>query len=189
MTRRNRTGRFPIRISKRLLLSVGLLLLIPAYPTISVQWFLFREPIYQVPIETTQLIQIRQDAYGNGDYGARRSGGRKHRGLDILATMKKPVLAAKSGRAYVGKRKDGMGNYVIIQHPDGSKTRYGHLHSIKIFDGQPIRQGEIIGAVGKSGNAKHRLIQSHLHFEIWTPEGKTVDPIPQMALVVPDESS
>lgn len=154
-------------------------LLVPAYPTLSLWWFKQQEPLFLFPLADTPL-QIRQDAYGKGHFGARRNGARSHRGLDLSAPLGTPVLAAKSGRGFIGKRRDGMGHYVVMEHPDGSKTRYGHLSRILIQDGQRIRRGEPLGAVGKSGNARHRLIQAHLHFEVWNEAGEAVDPLELM---------
>jgi murein DD-endopeptidase MepM/ murein hydrolase activator NlpD len=87
------------------------------------------------------------------------------------------VLAAKSGIAVIGRIHNGLGRYVVIQHPDGWRTRYGHLTEITVRDRQRIRRGQKVGTVGKSGNARWKWIQPHLHFEVWTPEGVPVDPL------------
>ncbi|MBI3615737.1 MAG: M23 family metallopeptidase [Candidatus Omnitrophica bacterium] len=166
---------------KRLLaLSLPLFLLIPAYPTISLKLFQWREPWYRIPLEISGPIQIRKDPYGSGEFGAHRSGRRRHRGLDLTAPIGTNVLAAKSGKAWIGRVHSGMGRYVEIRHPDGWTTLYAHLKEIRIQDGQPIRRGEILGTVGKTGNARRRLIQPHLHFEIWNEGGTPVDPLSMM---------
>ncbi len=182
MPRRNDPPPEKRRVSKRgparwlLNLSIPVLLLIPAYPSLSAWWFQIQEPIFLAPVSGASL-QIREDPYGSGQFGARRSGGRSHRGVDLVAPIGTSVRAAKSGTAVIGKVKDGMGNYVVIQHPGGFKTRYGHLKSIHVQDGQWVGRGERVGAVGKSGNAGHRLIQPHVHFEIWNRQGQPVDPL------------
>lgn len=154
-----------------------LLLILPAYPAISMQIFKMREPTYWIPLEMSGSIQIRKDPYGSGFFGAPRGGGRSHRGVDLVARMGTPVLASKSGIAFIGRKKNGMGRYVEVKHPDGSKTVYGHLKTIAIRDRRPIRRGRILGNVGKSGNAARRLIQPHLHFEVWNEDGIPVDPL------------
>jgi len=174
-----------IRLRRRkssILLCLPLLLLIPAVPTISLKLFQWREPWYRTPLERPDPLQIRQDPYGLGHFGAHRSGGRRHRGLDLAASIGTPVLAAKSGRAQIGRLRNGMGRYLQIRHPDGWTSLYGHLKAITVKDGQRIRQGRAIGTVGKTGNARRRLIQPHLHFEVWNDRGVPIDPLTVMEL-------
>ncbi len=159
------------------LLALPVLVLALLYPTLSVAWFKLQEPTFAIPLGVNQDVQVREDGYGSGYFGARRSGGRKHRGVDLTAPVGTPVLAAKSGTALIGRKKNGMGRYVEVLHPDGWKTLYGHLSQIAIEDHQRIRQGEAVGAVGKSGNASYRTMRAHLHFELWSNEGVPVDPL------------
>ncbi|PIQ82716.1 MAG: hypothetical protein COV76_02230 [Candidatus Omnitrophica bacterium CG11_big_fil_rev_8_21_14_0_20_64_10] len=158
--------------------AVGLLTAAVAQPAIT-HYFAWKEPAYTFPLRDVRL-QIRADRYGSGRFGARRSGGRKHKGVDFAAPVGTPVLAAKSGWAWIGQRNDGMGNHVLIKHPDGTTTRYGHLDTTEIADGQWIWQGTPVGTVGKSGNAKAKAIRAHLHFEVLTKRGLAVNPLPQM---------
>ena len=168
---------------RRLLaLALPVFLLLPAYPAVALRLFQWREPLYQVPIEREGPLQIRQDPYGSGLFGAHRSGRRQHQGLDLVAPVGTPVLAAKSGRVAVGRLHTGMGRYVEIHHPDGWTTLYGHLKEITVRDHQRIRRGDLVGTVGKSGNARRRLIQSHLHFEVWNEGGVPVDPLSVMEI-------
>lgn len=175
------------------LLPTAALALLPAYPSLSLAWFRFREPVFETPLAQRLPLEVREDAYGSGLFGARRSGGRKHRGIDLAAPEGTPVLAAKSGTAWVGKKRNGMGRYVVIEHPDGWKTRYGHLSEIAIRDRQRVRRGEPIGRVGKTGNARYRRMRAHLHFEIWDPDGQPVDPTevinPEIPLLLPGEKN
>lgn len=168
-----------MQMPKRSALVFTLLLLVvaPAYPAISLQIFKLREPTFLTPLKITGPLQIRNDPYGSGFFGAARSGGRSHRGVDLMAQVGTPVLASKSGRAWIGRKKNGMGHYVEVRHPDGTKTVYGHLKKILIRDRQRIGRGQILGTVGKSGNAARRLIRSHLHFEVWNIKGVPVDPL------------
>lgn len=164
-------------MKKFFIFTVPILLLIPAYPSISLAIFRFREPTFESPLALAGPLQIRKDPYGSGYFGARRNGGRRHRGVDLLAPVGTPVVAAKSGRASLGRTKNGMGRYVEVRHPDGWMTRYGHLKEIRIRDRQRVRRGRLLGTVGKTGNAKRRIIQPHLHFEVIDPRGKFVDPL------------
>ncbi len=162
-------------------LALPLALLIPAYPSLALWWFQWREPTYAVPLQTTGPLVIRKDAYGSGTFGARRSGGRLHKGIDLAAPLETPVRAAKSGRATIGRLKNGLGHYLEIDHPDGWRTLYAHLDRVTVKDAQWVWQKQPIGTVGKSGNAHRRLIEPHLHFEAWNSEGVPVDPLTVMA--------
>jgi murein DD-endopeptidase MepM/ murein hydrolase activator NlpD len=133
------------------------------------------EPKFIVPVATTEA-KIRSDCYGDGTFGAKRRGGRLHLGVDLTAPVGTPVYAAKSGNA-VSKHSRGMGNFVVINHIDGSRTVYGHL--LKTFvdpRGEKVKRGDIIGEVGKTGNAWNPCMVAHLHFEIWV-DGQPVDPM------------
>ena len=69
----------------------------------------------------------------------------------------------------------GYGKYIMIYHPDGFQTMYGHLSDYRVATGKNIRQGDVIGLTGKTGNAAYKAIQPHLHFEI-RKDGEPQDP-------------
>lgn len=94
-----------------------------------------------------------------------------HQGLDFAAPTGTPVLAAMSGRVVSAGRLGGYGNQILLQHADGSQTRYGHLSQIGVRVGQSVSVGERIGAVGSTGVSTG----SHLHFEVILG-GVPVDP-------------
>ena len=141
------------------------------------------------PVEFQGDIPIRNDARGKGEFGASRNGGRVHAGLDILAQIGTPVRAIKSGRVINAQIKPGLGKYVEIGHPGGFFPRlffwqkkdsqlisiYAHLSEIKVKKGQRVHQGQIVGEVGKTGNASYKDMKPHLHFEI-RKDGKAVNP-------------
>jgi murein DD-endopeptidase MepM/ murein hydrolase activator NlpD len=88
---------------------------------------------------------------------------RAHRGVDYGAPIGTPIFASGNGKvAFVGK-KSGYGNTVILQHGDRYSTLYGHLSKFEsgLRAGDRVRQGEVIGYVGKSGLATG----PHLHYE------------------------
>jgi murein DD-endopeptidase MepM/ murein hydrolase activator NlpD len=69
----------------------------------------------------------------------------------------------------------GLGRFVEIEHRGKLHSLYAHLSSVTVDVGKRVRQGDVIGAVGKTGNAKHRWITPHLHLEV-AKEGALVNP-------------
>ncbi len=164
------------RVKRLILVIVIISLAILLYKPVSILIFHIKEPKFLCPIDSNGGMRIRDDGYGSGEFGAKRRGGRLHLGIDIQARVGAPVKAAKSGRAYIGKKGKGMGKYIIINHPDGAMTLYGHLSKLFITNGKKVRRSDIIGEVGKTGNAWRRAILPHLHFEIRI-DGEPVDPL------------
>lgn len=109
----------------------------------------------------------------SSEYGWRKnpvSGVNKlHAGTDFAAPAGTPIYAAASGYVQVaGWSSGGYGNYVIIYHgkmSDGVaySTLYGHMRSVATSAGKYVKQGEIIGYVGSTGNSTG----NHLHLEVW----------------------
>lgn len=154
-------------------LSVGAAALV--YMPVRILAFHVMEPKFICPVDTGEA-KIRNDGWGEGGFGAKRNGGRLHLGIDLQAPVGTPVLAAKSGSA-VAKSSWGMGKFVVIKHIDGTKTIYGHLSKTFIDPrGEKVAIGDIIGEVGKTGNARNPCILPHLHFELWI-DGDPVDPL------------
>jgi len=119
------------------------------------------------PIDYRNQIVVRNDSQGDGLFGARRNGGRRHNGIDLSAEVGTPVKSVRSGMVIAADRKkNGLGTHVIIRHPHDMTSVYAHLSDIYVGRGEYIQQGRIIGAVGKSGNAKHPKMQPHLHLEV-----------------------
>jgi len=85
-----------------------------------------------------------------------------HQGLDFAAPTGTAVVAAMSGRVVSAGVFGGYGNQILLQHADGSQTRYGHLSQIGVRVGQTVSAGQRIGAVGNTGVSTG----SHLHFEV-----------------------
>lgn len=151
-----------------------LLIFIPLYLFLSL-YFLDRD-YFLCPIEYKRGIVIRNDSRGDGFFAANRNGRRAHQGIDLWAEIGTPVLASRSGRVVAAKQNRGMGNFVIIRHPHNITTIYGHLSKIEVKKNEFVRQGEIIGRVGKTGNASFRDIHPHLHFEV-RENGNPEDPM------------
>lgn len=151
-----------------------ILLILPFLITTSI--YSLDKAYFLCPIEYKSDIAIRFDCGGNGLFASPRSGRRIHRGIDLLADIGTPVLAVRSGIVLAATRNNGMGKYVIIRHTGNIITIYGHLSGISTRKGALVRQGQIIGAVGKTGNARSNAILPHLHFEI-RKDGIPQDPL------------
>ncbi|MDD4953842.1 MAG: M23 family metallopeptidase [Candidatus Omnitrophica bacterium] len=153
---------------------LALLAFLPVYLIFS---FYFLDRSYFLsPVEYKRDFIIRNDSRGDGYFGAGRNGRRVHQGLDLSAKIGTPVLAARSGIVAVAKQNNGMGKYVIIKHLGKMVTIYGHLSEICAVKGQFVRQGQMIGRIGKTGNSNHPAIQPHLHFEVRV-DGVPCDPM------------
>ncbi len=131
--------------------------------------------VFICPIMYDGPIVIRNDDMGDGYFGAKRRG-RLHKGVDLLASVGEAVYASKSGRAVVRNDPGGYGRYIKIYHPGGFMTLYGHLFEVCVKTGQKVSQGQIIGKVGRSGNARYKGMKTHLHFEIRTGD-TAIDPM------------
>ncbi len=100
---------------------------------------------------------------------------RPHKGIDLAAQRGTAVLASHDGIIiYTGKEFKGYGKMIMIEK-DNWATLYGHLDKIVVYEGQKIRQGEVIGALGNTG----RSSGPHLHFEIRKTDGP-IDPLPYL---------
>lgn len=96
-----------------------------------------------------------------------------HYGIDLAKPRNTPILSAHSGRViYVGHEFKGYGRLIIVEHPSGWATMYGHCQKIFAREGQWVEMGQKIAAVGSSGNARG----VHLHFEL-RRDKKAVDPV------------
>jgi murein DD-endopeptidase MepM/ murein hydrolase activator NlpD len=95
-----------------------------------------------------------------------------HLGVDLAAATGTPVHASADGSVSWAGPKGGYGNLVEVTHPNGYATRYGHLSSVAVRSGAPVRQGDVIGYVGATGLATG----PHLHYEV-RRKGVPVNPL------------
>lgn len=88
---------------------------------------------------------------------------RAHRGTDYAAPVGTPVKAAGDGKVVFAGRQNGFGNVIKIQHGQRYQTLYAHLNGFArdVRSGRTVRQGQVIGYVGKTGLATG----PHLHYE------------------------
>ncbi|HEX2084528.1 MAG TPA: peptidoglycan DD-metalloendopeptidase family protein [Solirubrobacteraceae bacterium] len=98
--------------------------------------------------------------------------GRLHAGIDIAAPTGTGIRAADSGRVALVGWVGGYGNYTCIQHGRAMSTCYAHQSSQSVSVGQSVSKGQVIGAVGNTGNSTG----PHLHFEVRI-NGSPVDPM------------
>lgn len=98
---------------------------------------------------------------------------RPHKGIDIAAPVGTPILAPAEGRVvFAGNRSNGYGNMVEIDHGFGMVTRFAHASRLMVRNGQQVRRGDTIAAVGATG-----LVSGpHLHYEVEV-DGRQVDPM------------
>jgi hypothetical protein len=129
-------------------------------------------------------------AYGTSinRFGAAR-GGRSHQGQDVMANCGLPLVAARGGVVKYRGYQSAAGNYLVI---DGDETNYDyaymHLRQPALAKtGAKVYTGQLIGYVGRTGDAT----ACHLHFELWDGPwfagGRAIDPLP--ALKAWDEQS
>lgn len=94
-----------------------------------------------------------------------------HHGVDIRTHQGTPVYPMAEGRvSYVGS-SDSYGNFVEVMHEGGIATRYAHLHSSLVEQGDVVDTSRPFAFVGNAGGST----ASHLHFEVMR-DGKSVDP-------------
>lgn len=108
-------------------------------------------------------------------WGAPRSGGRSHQGVDMISPAGTPLAAASSGFAQFSTNRLG-GNAVWLNADDGTRYYYAHLSAWE-GSSRPVAAGEIIGYVGATGNTT----VNHLHFEVHPGGGNAVNPYPYVA--------
>lgn len=100
--------------------------------------------------------------YVSSPYGYRPRFRREHKGIDLKLQTGDTVYAAFPGRVRLTNfERRGYGHYVILRHPNGLETVYGHLSKILVKPDQDVKVGEPIALGGNTG----RSFGSHLHFE------------------------
>ena len=160
---------------------VGASTLIPAQPALGTT----AEPPFEAvfPQETSKT-------YFSSTFGARRSGGRRHKGNDLMAPRMTEVYAIAAGTVYHVGINRLSGRNVKIDHGEGWHSFYLHLNNDSIGtddgeapwtltvapgveEGMKVEAGQLIGWVGDSGNAEST--SSHTHFEL-RRDGAAINP-------------
>ncbi|MGC6430267.1 MAG: peptidoglycan DD-metalloendopeptidase family protein [Jejuia sp.] len=99
---------------------------------------------------------------------------RPHKGTDFAAAVGTPIMATANGTVTKSERRGGNGNYVKIRHNATYETQYLHMSKRLVKVGQFVKQGDIIGKVGMTGNTGG----PHVCYRFWK-NGKQVDPFKQ----------
>ena len=122
----------------------------------------------------TWVLPVADAPFTSG-YGQRW--GRLHAGNDYGVDVGTPVRAMADGTVRAAGEMAGYGIRVDIEYADGTVSRYGHLSSTSVDEGDEVTRGEI---VAESGNTGHST-GPHLHLEIRPGDGDPVDPSPWLA--------
>lgn len=105
----------------------------------------------------------------SSDFGYRK--GSLHAGIDLQAPRGTEVYAAAAGEVVFSGRQNGYGRMVILDHGNDLQTVYAHNSDNLVYEGQYVKQGQLIASVGRSG----RATGYHLHLE-FRRNGKAVKP-------------
>ena len=95
-----------------------------------------------------------------------------HPGIDIAVPIGTPIRASGGGTVTAAGYDPDYGLFVLLRHPSGYETMYGHTSRLLAAEGDEVQAGQVIGLSGNSG----RSTAPHLHFEI-RHDGKSVDPL------------
>lgn len=105
---------------------------------------------------------------------------RFHRGVDLRATYGEDIAAAAAGRVAFAGPQGSYGNTVVVEHANGTRTRYAHLSVALVQEGDIVEPGHVVGRAGSSG----RATAPHLHLEVTDRLGRPLNPLG--ALNLPD---
>ena len=97
--------------------------------------------------------------------GRRSRGLHGFNGVDLADSCGLPVLASADGQVLVSRSSGwngGYGRYVVLSHINNTQTLYSHLKDVVVVPGEAVRQGQVIGSIGSSGNSTG----CHVHFEV-----------------------
>lgn len=104
--------------------------------------------------------------------------GALHDGVDLAGPIGTPILAASDGVVKeAGYTNSGYGAWVLLTHPDGTVTRYGHVNSWNVSVGQRVFAGDQIATIGNRGNSTG----PHLHFSVLLGGNNATDPVSWLA--------
>lgn len=100
-----------------------------------------------------------------------------HRGIDITNAEQTPIQASADGEVLEAGWMGPFGNGVVLGHGAQLETLYAHLSRVLVKQGQRVARGDLLGSMGRTGNATG----VHLHYEVHL-RGRPVNPMPYMRL-------
>lgn len=113
---------------------------------------------------------LKSYVYISSEYGSRW--GKQHTGVDFAANYGTEIYSWKNGTITIAGWSGGYGNFIEVNHNDGTVSRYAHCSKLAVSVGDKVSAGETIGYVGSTGNSTG----NHLHFEIKV-NGSFVNPL------------
>lgn len=119
------------------------------------------------PLEEAGFVTRGQASGGPGE----ERGGDPHPGIDIALPIGTAVRAAGGGTVLEAAEQAEYGRYILLEHPGGYQTVYGHLSRMTVLPGSVVEAGQVVGLTGNTGNSS----APHLHFEI-RQDGTSIDP-------------
>lgn len=138
-------------------------------------------PVGTAGAASTGTLRLPVDAPMSSSFGPRvhpvTGEWKQHAGIDLAAPTGTPIGAAAAGTVTFAGVRGGYGNLVIVDHGDGTETRYAHQHTIAVRAGQQVAVGDLLGTVGSTGMSTG----PHLHLEV-RRNGRPVDPAPLLGL-------
>jgi murein DD-endopeptidase MepM/ murein hydrolase activator NlpD len=131
---------------------------------------MLRSQFLKAPIKFQYRISSRYNLKRRIAYYGNRI--RPHKGTDFAARISTPIIATANGTVSESAKRGGNGNYVKIKHNNTYSTQYLHMKSRKVKKGDFVKQGDVIGWVGMTGNTGG----PHVCYRFWK-YGKQVDPL------------
>ncbi len=145
---------------------------------LTLAFMLFATLIWALQEDPPSIAPLKGDFKVTAEFGKKMHPVLKvkkhHKGIDFKAPIGTPVYATSDGIVEKAKVQDtGAGIHIIIRHDEAFQTAYYHLSKLEVKEGQKVKKGDLIGAVGSTGFSTG----PHLHYEV-RKNGTSVDPEP-----------
>jgi hypothetical protein len=127
-----------------------------------------RKMFLRVPVKFGQ----RTSSYSTRRFHPISKKYKRHTGIDYSAAHGTPIFATAGGIVEFAGRRGGYGKLVVVRHPNGYKTYYGHCSRLLVKKGSYVKQGQTIARVGRTGQATG----PHVHYEVRV-NGSPVNPV------------
>lgn len=125
-------------------------------------------------VDTSMICPVAGTSAFGDTWGAPRSGGRTHQGVDMLGARGTPIVAVVDG--FAQQKETPLGGHSLwLLGANGNKYYYAHMDSYE--KGGDVQQGDVVGYLGDTGNARGT---PHLHFEVHPGGGAPVNPTPSV---------